>query len=200
VLRSGWFRALHVIADLAGGAGFSAGSAVIGSRAEVNFTPVSGVLVTVCIVCLTPGNFTLPVRAQGSLRIGQECLALFPAGPAVFHIGIKVNAFVVAQGSPALGACRAAPGIYADLFAPAGTTADPAVLFVGKEIHTGIAAERLAGFTGNTGRFDSGGTGVRTLARLKAPGILAIFSGWADEPAGSAVPRIGLKILTVTAA
>ena len=133
-LRSGGFCALHVIADLAGRAGFSAGPAVTGTRAEVDFTAVSSVPVTVCIVCLTPGNFTLPVRTQGSLRIGQECLALFPAGTAVFHIVIKVNTFVVAQGSPALGTCRSAPGIHADLLAPAGPAADPAVFLISAKV------------------------------------------------------------------
>jgi hypothetical protein len=56
----GWFRALHVITDLAGEAGFPAGSAVSGTVAEIDFTSVSYVFITVSIVSLTPGDFTFP--------------------------------------------------------------------------------------------------------------------------------------------
>ena len=58
----------------------------------------------------------------------------------VVHIRIQVNATVTTKGSAAVRARRSAPGIPADLQCSAGTTADPAVFLIRKDIHAGTAA------------------------------------------------------------
>lgn len=134
---------LLVVADLTCRAFCPTGSTVGGIKAKVNLTTVRAVLIAVRVIRFTAGNNALAVHTQGSLRIGQEGVAFRPACPAVVHIRIQVNAIVTTKGCAAVRARRSAPGIPADLQCSAGSTADPTVFLIRKNIHAGTAAGDL---------------------------------------------------------
>lgn len=194
---------MPVITDLAAGAGIPAGSAVVSVRAKVHFASVCDLIIAVCIIRFTLGDDALPPCAERPSCIRKGCIAFRPAGPAVAHIRVQVNALLTAQGFPAFCAGRAAPGVHADLQLPAGAAADPAVFLVSEEITTGTATEDIAMLAGRLGGNGSHSKGTRPFyvrTRLQAPAVLAGIPGRASVPAGPAVPGIGLQITTRAAA